>query len=597
MMQERFASPQLSHWHALVQASLKGAPFEALVTRAPGGLAIQPLYTQADVPVAPPLSGARLGPWDARQIVAREDPSAANLEALEELQGGATSLEIEVQTRPNGRGMRLESAEDLVRLTAGWMLDLAPLALCADGPQASDLLLGFAKTRGLLNNAFAFNRDPLGAALRGNLVPAAWPAAMRGAIAFAEAVQADFPKARALRLDARPMHQAGASEAQEIGLLAASLAHYLRAGLAPALAAKACLASIACGADPLIEIAKLRAVRLVLGRLLEASGAGQGAIAIQACTGKRMLTRRDPFLNVLRAASAAFAGAVGGADIVTILPLSEPLGQPDALARRLARNAHAVLAGEAHLALVQDPGAGAYAIEALTEDLARTGWEFFLDIEAQGGPLAALASGWLAKAIAPIRAEREARVRRRADALTGISEFPWLDEPKLQLEAWPLDPPQAQGAGLLAMRLAEPFERLRDLADAAGNPPVFLANLGRLAEFSPRAQFAANFLAAGGIPVLGAEQAYPDDAALANAFRASGARVACLCGTDAAYGARAEGLAVALKAAGCGALLLAGRPGQQEAAWRAAGITDFLFTGCDAIDALETLHKGLGIGS
>lgn len=581
----------------MVQASLKGAPFEALVARAPGGLAIQPLYTQTDVPVAPPLSDARLGPWDARQIVAREDPGAANLDALEELQGGATSLEIEVQTRPNGRGMRLNSAEDLARLTAGWMLDLAPLALCADGPQASDLLLGFAKTRGLIDARFAFNRDPIGAALRDNLAADAWPAALRGAVAFAEAVQADFPKARALRLDARPVHEAGASEAQEIGFLAASLAHYLRAGLAPALAAKACLASIACGADPLIEIAKLRAVRLVLGRVLEASGAGQGAIAIQACTGKRMLTRRDPFLNVLRAASAAFAGAVGGADIVTILPLSEPLGQPDGLARRLARNAHAVLAGEAHLALVQDPGAGAYAIEALTEDLARTGWEFFQDIEARGGPLAALASGWLATAIAPVRAEREARVRRRADALTGTSEFPWLDEPKLQLEAWPPDPPQAHGAGLLAMRLAEPFERLRDRADAAANPGVFLANLGPLAAFSPRANFALNLLAAGGLRALGPETEYADDAELIAAFRASGARAACLCGTDAAYGARAEGLAIALKAAGCATILLAGRPGEHEAAWRKAGITDFLFTGCDAIAALEALHARLGIGS
>lgn len=595
MTQERFAIPNLDTWRALAQASLKGAPFEALVTRQPGGLDILPLYTQADAPVAPPLSGARLGPWDARQIVAREDPGAANLEALEELQGGAASLEIEVQAAGGGRGVRLSSPEDLARLTAGWMLDLAPLALSADAPQASDLLFSFAKARGLFDAAFAFNRDPIGAALRGNLAPEALPNALGDALAFARAVQADFPKARALRLDARPVHEAGGSEAQEIGILAAALAHYLRAGLAPERAAGACLVTLALGADPLIEIAKLRAARLVLGRVLEASGARDQIIAIQACTGKRMLTRRDPFLNVLRAASAAFAGAVGGADIVTVLPLSEPLGQPDALARRLARNAHAVLAGEAHLALVQDPGAGSYAIEALTEDLARSGWAFFQGIEAQGGPLAALANGWLAKAIAPIRVEREARLRRRADAVTGVSEFPWLEEPKLRLEAWPLCPPQR--AGLPPMRLAEPFERLRDLADTAGNPPVFLANLGSLAEFSPRAQFAANLLAAGGIPALGPEQAYRDDAALADAFRASGARAACLCGNDEAYGARAQSAALALKSAGCGPLLLAGRPRQHEAAWRAAGITDFLFTGCDAIAALETLQNGLGIGS
>ncbi len=593
MTQAGIAPPSLSAWRALAQAALKGAPFEALITNSPSGLAIAPLYTQADTQIESPLSGAQVGPWDARQIIARTDPVAANMEALEELQGGASSLEIEVRLHRDERGVRLDGPEDLARLTSGWMLDLAPLALSADAPLASEMALAFAKTRGLLDARFAFNRDPIGAALRGNLAWDASPSALQAAIAFAEAVEADFPKARALRLDARPVHEAGGSEAQEIGLLAASLAQYLRAGLAPEMAAKACLASLALGADPLIEIAKLRAARLVLDRVLEASGAKDQHIAIQAVTGKRMLTRRDPWINVLRAAASGIAGALGGADIVTILPLSEPLGQPDALARRLARNAHAVLAGEAHLALVQDPAAGAYAFEALTEELARAGWAFFQGIEAQGGPLAALASGWLAAQIAPIRAEREARVRRRQDALTGVSEFPWLQESKLQLEAWPLGPPQAHG--LLPMRLAEPFERLRDLADAAGNLPVFLANLGSLAEFAPRAQFTANLLAAGGLTALGAEQAYQDDDALADAFRASGARAACLCGSDAAYGARAQSAALALKGAGCAVLLLAGRPKQQEAAWRTAGITGFIFAGGDAIAALESLQKQLGI--
>lgn len=148
---------------------------------------------------------------------------------------------------------------------------------------------------------------------------------------------------------------------------------------------------------------------------------------------------------------------------------------------------------------------------------------------------------------------------------------------------------------LAPFRLAAPFERLRDRAEAAGAPGVFLATLGRLAEFSPRAQFAANLLAAGGLASLGGEDAHADDAALAAAFRASGAHVACLCGGDAAYAARAEGAARALKAAGCDFLALAGRPGAQEAALAAAGVELFVFAGGDAIEALERLQGALGL--
>jgi methylmalonyl-CoA mutase len=595
MTQAGIAPPSLSAWRALAQAALKGAPFEALITNSPSGLAIAPLYTQADAQIEPPLSGARIGPWDARQIVSSTDPAQANLEALRDLEGGASSIEIEVQARDGGRGVRLDRQEDLAALTAGWMIDLAPMALSADAPQASDLLLAFAKARGLLDTAFAFNRDPLGAALRGALQADALPDALREAIAFDEAVAADFPRARALRLDARAVHEAGASEAQEIGFLAGALALYLRAGLAPARAADACLVSLALSADPLVEIAKLRAARLILGRVLElcAVPTPRRVFALQALVGKRMLTRRDPWVNLLRAAAAGFAGAVGGADVLTILPLSEALGQPDAFARRLARNAHAILAHEAHLAHVMDPAAGAYAFEALTEDIAAAGWAFFQQLEGQGGVAAALASGWLAAAIAPVRAEREARVRRRQDALTGVSQYPLLGERSIEAHPWPAEP--ARNPLLEPMRLAAPFERLRDLADAAGNPPVFLANLGSLAEFAPRAQFTANLLAAGGLTVLGAEQAYQDDAALADAFRASGARAACLCSTDSAYAAQAESTARALIAAGCGLVALAGRPAEHEATWRAAGIAVFIYAGGDAIEALEAMHAGLGV--
>lgn len=595
MTQILFPSPSAQAWRVLAEKALGGAPFERLISNRPGGLAIAPIYAQSDQPAQAPLAGRAAGAWDARQIISCADPADANQEALADLEGGTTSIEIEVQAADGGRGIRLNRLDDLARLTAGWMVDLAPMALSADAPQASHLLLAFAKARGLLDTAFAFNRDPIGAALRGAIDANAMPNALREALAFEEAVASDFPKARALRLDARPLHEAGASEAQELGFLAGALALYLRAGLDPARAAKACLVTLALSADPLLEIAKLRAARLVLGRVLEVFGAAieHRVMALQAVVGARMLTRRDPWINLLRAAAAGFAGALGGADVLTILPMSHALGQPDAFARRLARNTHSVLAHEAHLAQVIDPAAGAYAFEALTEEIAAAAWAFFQDLERQNGVLGVLDNGWLAQSIAPVRADREARVRRRTDALIGISHYPLLGERSVEARPWPADP--ARNPLLAPMRLAEPFERLRDRAEAAGSPAIFLANLGSLAECGARAGFAGNLFTAGGLPSHGAEDTHADLAALIAAFSASGARAACLCGSDSAYFEQAEPAARALKAAGCGMVILAGRPAEHDAIWRAAGITQFIYAGCDAVAALEAVHTGLGV--
>jgi len=579
-----------NRWRALAEKALNGASFDRLRSRLAGGLSLEPLYTPANAPAGLRLRAPRAG-WDIRQQLAQGDAGAANAIALEELEGGATSLEIAVAAPQGGPGVRLAGPSDLETLTAGWMLDLAPLALEADWPEPSAWLFAFAKGQGLLNAAFVFNRDPLGAALR----QGAAPEPLADAIAFAERVGADFPNAAALRLDARPVHEAGGSEAHEIGAALAAFIAYARAGLAPGDLARLASVAVAIGPDGFLEIAKLRALRLAFARLLEACGAPPAPLRIHATTGRRMFTRRDPWVNQLRITAAGFAAAAGGADAVTLLPLTEALGQSTPFSRRLARNAQTILIEESHAGHVADPAAGAFAFEAASEQLARAGWEVFQAIEREGGLLAALQSGWLARETGAVRAEREKNVRRRKDAITGVSEFPLLGERTTDAEPWPRAASWPGDRALVPVRLAEPFERLRDAAEMAGAPPVFLATLGQLTEFSPRAQFAANLFAAGGLPSLGAEDTHSDDAALTAAFQASGARAACLCGSDAAYAERAESAARALKAAGCTVLAYAGRPGEQEGPLRAAGVDLFVFAGGDAVEALEHIHRALGV--
>ncbi len=298
-----------------------------------------------------------------------------------------------------------------------------------------------------------------------------------------------------------------------------------------------------------------------------------------------MMTKRDPYTNMLRATIAVAAAGYGGADAVTVLPYTAPLGLPDAFARRAARNTQLLLLEESNLARVADPAAGSGALEALTHELCAAAWSLFQDIERAGGVWPALQAGMIQQKVAAVRAERQKAIARRRDILTGTNEFPNIFETTpAVLDVAPAAAEAAAASALPRIRLAEPFEALRDISDrilakTGARPRIFLATLGTPAEFTPRATFAKNFFEAGGI-----EAVSPDDDApsLAEAFAASGAALACLCGADNTYEREAVPAAQAFKAAGARHIYLAGRPGEQEAAFRAAGIETFIYAGCDA---------------
>ena len=258
---------------------------------------------------------------------------------------------------------------------------------------------------------------------------------------------------------------------------------------------------------------------------------------------------------------------------------------------------------KSYIHVVDDPTNGAGGFEALTEDLCARAWEVFQDIEAHGGLAAALATGVFQAQVAQTAGVRAKNVARAKEKLTGTNEFPNIFEAPLDVLA-PYDPtrsqaPSSQGAvksaSLVARRLAAPFERLRDLSDAqfartGARPKVFLATLGAVADFTARANFAKNFFEAGGLETV-VGPSTDDAAALVAAFQASGAKTACICSSDAIYCSAAELAARALSGAGA-ILYLAGRPGQLEPSLRAAGISDFIFAGCDMFDILQRALGG-----
>jgi methylmalonyl-CoA mutase len=359
---------------------------------------------------------------------------------------------------------------------------------------------------------------------------------------------------------------------------------------------------LAADADQFLTIAKFRAIRKLWARVEQACGLAPAPAHVAAETAWRMMTRRDPYVNILRATFAVFAAGLGGADAITVLPFTAAIGLPDRFARRVARNTQLVLLEESHLAKVSDPTAGSGGIEDLTQQLCGAAWSLFQDIEKAGGAAAALEQGLIQSKVAATRAEREKNVARRKDALTGTSEFPNIHEAAVHVEdvapkATPLPNQPTAFAALPRIRLAEPFEQLRDASDRAlaatgSRPTVFLANLGKLSNFTARTLFAKNFFEAGGIEAPTNDGFASRDDMIA-AFKASGAKLVCLCSSDKVYAAEAIDAAQALTSAGAAQIYLAGRPGELEAALRSAGVQDFIYVGCDVVAMLTRAHAFL----
>jgi methylmalonyl-CoA mutase len=601
-------------WRKLVEAALKGAAFDKLVSHTYDGLPVEPLYNRATH--ARPVAGRMPGTaWVLMQRVDHPDPATANGQALQDLESGANGLSLVFAGAPAARGYGLVANDGatLERALAGIMLEMIRLRLETSpfaGRPVASLIMNLVQARKLDPSALAidFGLDPIGDMARTGsaLLPWAELSARAGATA-ADVRAKDFDKAHLLRADGRAVHEAGGSEAQELAFtLAAGLA-YLRlleaSGFSLEQARTRISFLMAADAEQFLTIAKFRALRKLWARVEQVCKLDPQPIFISAETAWRMMTRRDPYVNMLRTTIAVTAAGVGGANAITVLPFTAALGLSDAFARRTARNAQLILLEESNLFRVADPAAGSGGIEKLTTQMSQAAWTLFQEIEAAGGAAVALEEGLIQKKIAVTRAAREAATARRKDAITGTSDYPNLAElPVAVLDVPRPAVPAAKVAvtfeALPQIRLAEPFEALRDasdrmLAKTGARPKVFIANLGKASDFTARATFAKNFYEAGGIEAL-ANEGFKDEATMIAAFRNFGAKLTCLCSSNKVYEVQAAVAAQALTAAGA-IIHLAGRPGEHEPAWRQAGIKGFIYAGCDVLSTLRAAHDILGV--
>ncbi len=543
------------------------------------GVTVAALYdtgTADGVPgVHPYTRGTRTGgAWLVRQRHGLADPAATREAILADLENGVSALWLTV----GDAGVPVAGLAEALR---GVFVDLAPVTIDAGAQTAgaADAFLAILTERGIEDAPGNLGADPLGWSARTGA-----PAALDTAVGLARRCVDAFPQVRAITVDATVHYDAGGSDAEELGASLAAGVAYLRALTDAGLSVDQAFGQLefryAAGADQFLTIAKFRAARRLWSRVAEACGttAGQRQHAV---TSSAMMTVRDPWVNMLRTTLACFGAGVGGADSVTVQPFDARLGLPDGFARRIARNTQSLLLDESNVARVMDPAGGSWYVEQLTEDLAGAAWEWFTEIERAGGFAAALESGLIADRLAATWATRRANLAHRRDPLTGVSEFPNLAE-TLPVR---VGAPAARGGGLPVVHYGQDFEELRDRADGQR---VFLATIGPVAAHTARATFAANLFQAGGIATVTGGTATGgtsiDPGAIAAAFTASGATVACLCSSDALYGEYAAAVAAALKAAGARTIWLAGK-GSYDA------VDGYVYAGCDAIAVLtETLE-------
>jgi methylmalonyl-CoA mutase len=587
-----FPDANLDQWHSLVAGVLRksgkevsgAAAEDALSTALEDGLRTRPLYTAHDAApdpgfpgFAPFVRGARpegntAGGWDVRQRHAVADNGAV----LTDLENGVTSLWLVA----GEGGIPVAS---LGQVLDGVYLDLAPVVLDAGGQfeAAEQELLRIYAERGIDGTAARGNlgADPLGHEARTGEALDFAPV-----VPLARRCAEEYPGLRALTVDSLPYHEAGGSAAQELGASIATGVAYLRelteAGLSVEQACAQLEFRYAATADQFLTIAKLRAARRLWARVAEVCGApGAGAQAQHAVVSPVMMTRRDPWVNMLRATIATLAAGVGGAESVTVLPFDHALGLPDAFARRIARNTSTILVEESHLSRVIDPAGGSWYVERLTDELAEAAWRFFRTIERDGGQAAVLRSGRIRTDLATTWAQRSKKLATRREPITGVSEFPYLGEKPVERAP----APESRTGGLPRVRRDEAYEELRARSDAhlaatGSRPRVFLAALGPAAAHTARLTFAANLFQAGGIePVT------------EGTFEESGATEVCLCSSDALYEEQADDVVRTLKSAGARHVFLAGRPGQYS------GVDSYVFAGCDAVAVLTATLDRMGV--
>ncbi len=461
-------------WLAKVEAMPSRVSYDQLRSNSEDGIIIEPLYEAGKGQQRFERSSPD-GRWVVAQRVDHPVPARANEFALDDLEGGATGFALTFNGAASARGYGV-AADPLPNIAGVFRnVPLHAVSLRLEpGPHtrgAASAVRSLVAARSLNPQAMrlSFGMDPVGllASAGGAL---AWKEASCQASDLVSELAVEY-SGPFMEADGRPYHDGGATDAQELGIVLATVLAYFRA-LEDRLSGEALPGAIgvtlSVDCDLFLGIAKLRAMRQLWRGILGGCALPASPLMLHAESSWRMMAAQDANMNLLRAVAAAFAAGIGGADSVTVLPHTLALGLPDGFARRMARNLQIVLLEEAQLYRVGDPASGSGYVEALTQAVAGQAWGVFQDIEKRGGMAAALDSGYVRNLVRDANRSRIERVAARQRPIVGVSEFANPADPSPAVLDVPRKDPPAGESSIRATRLSETFERPRN-GVAAGN--------------------------------------------------------------------------------------------------------------------------------
>ena len=606
-----FTAPSAQEWRAKIEVDLKGADYQKkMVWRTNEGFSMEPFYRKEDVdklPLVNALPGefpyvrgnkAADNAWHVRQNIKCACPKEANAKALDILDKGVDSLGFCIPADKL-------SAEYIEQLLDGIYVECVELNFhtCQrHSLELARLLDAYFRAKGAdltkIEGSIAF--DPLEKLLTKGVDRSALLADGKQIIE----IFAEYPNFRALAVNAFKLTDAGAYSYQDLGYALAWGNEYLNSltelGVAPETVAGNLKFNLGINGVYFMEIAKLRAARMLWAQVVAQYTADKEAAKMHVCayTTTYNQTIFDSYVNLLRSQTETMSAALGGVESIVVRPFDLPYETPTEFAERIARNQQLLLKDECHFDRMVDVAGGSYFIEELTAALAQQVWKLFLSVEEAGGFLKAAQAGTIQTAINETNKTRHANAGKRKEFLLGTNQFPNFTEKSEGKQ--PAACCCACGGGkegtdtvaIQSTRLASDFEALRLTTEQAPKTPVaFMLTIGNLAMRQARAQFSCNFLAAAGYKVID-NLGFPTVEEGVDKAIEAGADIVVICSSDDEY---AEYAIPAFKYLdGRAMFVVAGAPACAEEL-KAAGIENFIHVRVDQLQTLKAYNQKLGI--
>ncbi len=600
-------------WEEVIIKDLKGADYDKkLVWHTIEGFNVKPYYRAEDLegleyldsnPGQMPFTrGKHTGDnvWDVRQDIHVKDPKEANRIALDAVERGATSLGLCAK--------QIATVDDMATLFKGIYINAVKVNfMCSNDYLATlKLYVEYAKKNGFdpkeLEGSCDF--DMFRYALKHGKFHRGEEGDLAAAKELVEYAHDELPKFRVLGVSGNVLHNAGANIVQELGFSMAAanelVARLTEAGCKAHRVASRIQLNVGVGSTYFMEIAKIRAARLLWSKIVEQYKPECDCaykLYINATTSRWNQSVYDPYVNMLRSTTEAMSSAVAGADSISVLPFDNAYKEADDFGYRIARNQQLLLKEESYLDKIVDPAAGSYYIENLTNQIAQGAWQHFLKVEEAGGMCKALRAGLVQDEVEATAKKRDADIAMRKTTILGTNQYPNLlekmgDKIKDEGHCCCCCDKGDEVRILKDYRGAEAFEALRlQTEKAARRPKVFLLTYGNLTMRKARAGFATNFFGVAGYEIIDNPGfATPEEGA--KAALESGADVVVLCSSDDEYAELTEPVCRALKGK-VKSLVLAGFPKEMVETYKGYGIDEFIHVKTNALECLTAFQKQL----